>query len=136
MANLNKVFIAGNLTRDPELRHTTNGTPVASFSLAVNRKYKAGEEWKTEVSYFNVIVWNKLGENCCKYLTKGKAALVEGRLQNRSYETQEGQKRNITEVIAENVQFLGGGRSESTGGDSGPGESYGVDSGEDNPVPY
>lgn len=136
MANLNKVFILGNLTRDPELRHTAGGTPVASFSLAVNRKYKAGEDWKTEVSYFNVIVWSKLGENCCKYLTKGKAALVEGRLQNRSYETQDGQKRSVTEIIAENVQFLGGGRGESTGDTSDAGEGHDGQLGDDDRVPF
>lgn len=102
----------------------------------MNRKYKAGEEWKTEVSYFNVIVWNKLGENCCKYLTKGKAALVEGRLQNRSYETQDGQKRSVTEIIAENVQFLGGGRNESAGDTSDVGEGHDGQSGDDDRVPY
>lgn len=105
--NLNKVFLIGNLTRDPELRHTAQGTSVASFSLAVNRNYKGSDgEFKKETNFFNIVVWNKLGENCAKYLSKGRSALVEGRLQNRSYETQDGQKRTITEIIADNVQFL------------------------------
>lgn len=122
MASLNKVFLLGNLTREPELRHTAQGSPVCSFSLAVNRRYKVGEEWKNEAAFFNIIVWNKLGENCSKYLSKGKPVLVEGRLQNRSYETQEGQKRTITEIVAENVQFLAqAGRPEPAGQDDGAG---------------
>lgn len=107
MANLNQVLLIGNLTKDPELRYTNNNNnPVASFSLAVNRKYKQGDDWKTEVAFFNVIVWGKMGENCAKYLSKGKSAFVSGRLANRSYETQSGEKRNITEIVADNVQFL------------------------------
>lgn len=106
--NLNKVFLLGNLTRNPELRHTAQGTSVANFSIAVNRTFKSSDgEFKKETNYFNIIVWGKTGENCHKYLSKGRPVLVEGRLQNRSYETQDGQKRTITEVVAENVQFLG-----------------------------
>lgn len=105
--NLNKVFLIGNLTRDPELRHTAQGTSVAHFSLAVNRNYKGSDgEYKRDTNFFNIVVWGKAGENCAKYLTKGRSALVEGRLQNRSYETQDGQKRTFTEIIADNVQFL------------------------------
>jgi single-strand DNA-binding protein len=106
--SLNKVFLVGNLTRDPELRFTATGAPVCSFDIAVNRKYKQGDDWKTDVSFFKIISWGKQGENCAKYLLKGKSALVEGRLQNRSYETQDGQKRTVTEIVADNVQFLGG----------------------------
>ena len=110
--NLNKVFLLGNLTRDPELRHTAQGTSVANFSIAVNRTYKGNDgDFKKETSYFNIIVWGRIGENCAKYLTKGRPVLVEGRLQNRSYETQDGQKRTITEIVADNVQFLGSGSS-------------------------
>ena len=95
--NLNKVFLVGNLIRDPELRHTAQGTSVASFSLAVNRNYKGSDgEFKKETNFFNIVVWGKVGENCAKYLSKGRSALVEGRLQNRSYETQDGQKRTVT----------------------------------------
>lgn len=108
--NLNKVFLLGNLTRDPELRHTAQGTSVANFSIAVNRTYKGNDgDFKKETSYFNIIVWGRIGENCAKYLTKGRPVLVEGRLQNRSYETQDGQKRTVTEIVADNVQFLGSG---------------------------
>lgn len=114
--NLNKVFLMGNLTRDPELRHTAQGTSVANFDIAVNRTYKASDgDFKREVNYFKIVVWSKQGENCAKYLSKGRPVMVEGRLQNRSYETTEGQKRTVTEIIADNVQFLGG-RSDSTGG--------------------
>ena len=106
--NLNKVFLLGNLTRDPELRHTAQGTSVANFSIAVNRTYKGNDgDFKKETSYFNIIVWGKTGENCAKFLSKGRPVLVEGRLQNRSYETQDGQKHTITEIVADNVQFLG-----------------------------
>jgi single-strand DNA-binding protein len=107
-ANLNKVFLMGNLTRDPELRHTAQGTSVANFSIAVNRNFRASDgEYKKETNFFNIIVWGKSGENCAKYLGKGRPVLVEGRLQNRSYETQDGQKRTVTEIVADNVQFLG-----------------------------
>ena len=116
MANLNKVLIVGNLTRDPELRHTGTGTAVCSFSLAVNRSYKGSDgDFKKEVSFFNIVVWGKAGENCAKFLAKGRPVLVEGRLANRSYETQDGQKRNITEIVADNVQFLGSGNREEGG---------------------
>lgn len=105
---LNKVFLLGNLTRDPELRYTAQGTAVANFSIAVNRSYKASDgEFKKEVNFFKIVVWGKTGENCSNYLSKGRPVLVEGRLQNRSYETQDGQKRNTTEIVADNVQFLG-----------------------------
>lgn len=108
--SLNKVFLLGNLTRDPELRHTAQGTSVANFSIAVNRTYKGNDgDYKKETSYFNIIVWGKAGENCAKFLAKGRPVLVEGRLQNRSYETQDGQKRTITEIVADAVQFLGSG---------------------------
>jgi single-strand DNA-binding protein len=118
MANLNKVFLLGNLARDPELKHTSNGNSVCNFGIAINRKYKQGEEWKTEVQFFNIVVWGKSAENCAKYLAKGKSALVGGRLSNRSYETNDGQKRTVTEIVADNVQFLSGGKSEDSGGDA------------------
>ena len=113
--NLNKVFLLGNLTRDPELRHTAQGTSVANFSIAVNRTYKGNDgDFKKETSYFNIIVWGRIGENCAKYLSKGRPVLVEGRLQNRSYETQDGQKRTVTEIVADNVQFLSAGSGRET----------------------
>lgn len=142
MANLNKVFLLGNLTRDPELRHTATGTAVASFSIAVNRSYKGSDgDFKKEVSYFNIVVWGKSGENCAKYLAKGKSVLVEGRLANRSYETQDGQKRNITEIVADQVQFLSAsGRPDAAGSDNGSGDegSSFADNGggDDDAVPF
>lgn len=124
--NLNKVFLMGNLTRDPELRHTAQGTSVANFDIAVNRTYKGGDgDYKKEVSFFKIVVWNKQGENCAKFLSKGRPVLVEGRLQNRSYETMEGQKRTVTEIIADNVQFLGG-RNDSVGGDTSFADDHGA----------
>jgi len=137
--NLNKVFLLGNLTRDPELRHTAQGTSVANFSIAVNRTYKGNDgDFKKETSYFNIIVWGKTGENCAKFLTKGRPVLVEGRLQNRSYETQEGQKRTVTEIVADNVQFLGGCRGESAeeGNDPGFSADFSGPMGDDDAVPF
>lgn len=115
--NLNKVFLLGNLTRDPELRHTANGNSVASFSIAVNRTYKGNDgDLKKETSYFNIVVWGKMGENCAKYLSKGRPVLVEGRLQNRSWEAEDGTKRYATDIVADNVQFLGSASSGGSGG--------------------
>lgn len=109
MANYNRVIIAGNLTKDPELRYIPSGDPVANFTVAINRNYttKAGER-KEETSFIPVVVWRKQAEHCNQYLRKGSPALVEGRLQQRSWETQEGQKRSIIEVVADRVVFLGG----------------------------
>lgn len=106
MARLNKVFLAGNLTRDPELRYTPAGTAVASFGLAVTDRYKQGEEWKDRVCYVDITVWNKQAERCSEYLTKGSGVLIEGRLNFRSWESEEGQKRSKLDVVAQNVQFL------------------------------
>ena len=107
MASFNKVMLMGNLTRDPELRFTASGAAVASFGLAVNRKYKQGNDWKDEVCYVDITVWGKQGENCAEYLGKGSGVFIEGRLQFRSWETDDGQKRNKLDVVANVVQFLG-----------------------------
>ena len=108
MANLNKVFLIGNLTRDPELRYTPGGTAVANLGLAVNRKFKDSTgELKEEVCFLTVTVWDKQAEACCQYLAKGKPVFVEGVLQSRFWETNDGQKRNAIDVRAERVQFLG-----------------------------
>ncbi|MBI3355154.1 MAG: single-stranded DNA-binding protein [Nitrospirae bacterium] len=106
MASYNKVILMGNLTRDPEMRYTPNGTPVASFAIAVNRKYKQGEETKEEVSYIDIVVFGKQAENCSKYLGKGDSVLIDGRLQQRRWETEDGQKRSKHEVVAQAVQFM------------------------------
>lgn len=107
-ASLNKVFLMGNLTRDPELRYVPSGTAVANFTVAVSRVYKgASGEKKEEASFIRVVIWGKMAEVCGEYLTKGRPVLVEGRLQSRSWEGQDGQKKNTLEVIASSVQFLG-----------------------------
>jgi len=107
---LNRVILIGRLTRDPELKYTTNGTAVATFSLAVNRKFN-----KEETDFIDVVVWKGLAENCANYLGKGRLAAVEGRLQVRTYETKDGQKRKITEVVADDVRFLDKGGTGSSG---------------------
>lgn len=108
MANLNKVFLIGNLTRDPELRYTPGGTAVANLGLAVNRRFKdSSGELKEEVCFLTVTVWDKQAEACCQYLEKGRPVFVEGVLQSRFWETSDGQKRSAIDVRAERVQFLG-----------------------------
>jgi single-strand DNA-binding protein len=99
----NSVTLIGNLTRDPELRFTTGGRGVASFGLAVNRRYQQNGEWQEQTSFFNVVCWGDLGENAATSLTKGARAIVTGRLEQRSWETQDGEKRSVVEVIAEEV---------------------------------
>ncbi len=108
MANLNKVFLIGNLTRDPELRYTPAGVGVSNLGLAVNRRFrdKTGE-LKEDVCFLTVTVWDKQAEACCQHLQKGSPVFVEGVLQSRSWETNEGQKRSTIDVRAERVQFLG-----------------------------
>lgn len=108
MANFNKVLLIGNLTKDPELRYTPQGTAVANLRMAVNRKFKdKNQELKEEVCFITVVVWDKQAETCNQYLRKGSQLLAEGRLQSRSWEDNAGQKRNVIEVRAERVQFLG-----------------------------
>src|SRR3990172_6962635 len=111
MANFNRVILVGNLTRDPELRYAPSGAPVCSFDLAVNRSYttQAGER-RDEVCYITIVVWGKQAETCAEYLKKGRGALIEGRLTQRSWETPDGKKRSKHEVVGERVHFLGGRR--------------------------
>lgn len=110
MASLNKVLLIGNLTKDPELRYTPQGIAVVNLRLAVNRRWKdkAGEQ-KEEVCFITVVAWDKQAEVCNQYLRKGAPLFVEGRLQSRSWDDAAGQKRNVIEVRAERVQFLGQG---------------------------
>ena len=109
MANFNRVVLMGNLTRDPELRYTPNGTAVAKFSIAVNRKYKENEE----TSFFDIVFFGKPAEIIAEYMKKGRPLLIEGRLQQQRWETDDGQKRSKIEVIGENFQFIGGRDQES-----------------------
>ncbi len=101
----NKIILIGNLTKDPELRYTPQGTPVASFRLAVNYRYKQSDEIKQETMFIDNVVFGKQAETCTKYLNKGSAVLVEGRLQERRWESN-GQQRSKFEVIAQSVKFL------------------------------
>lgn len=106
--SFNQVILMGNLTRDPELRTTPNGTSVCGFSLALNRSYKnADGDWQEATDFIDVVAWGALGERVAQYLSKGRAALVNGRLQQRTWE-QDGQKRSKVEVVANDVTFLGG----------------------------
>lgn len=108
MASFNKVLLIGNLTKDPELRYTPQGTAVANLRLALNRKFKdRNQQVKEEVCFVTAVVWDKQAETCNQYLHKGSPVLVEGRLQSRSWEDASGQKRSVLEVRAERVQFLG-----------------------------
>ena len=108
MASLNKVFLIGNLTRDPELRYTPGGTAVVNLRMATNRRFKDRTgEMKQEVCYLTVVSWDKQAEVCNQYLHKGSPLFVEGRLQSRSWDGPDGKKRNVIEIHAERIQFLG-----------------------------
>lgn len=128
--SVNQVILMGNLTRDPEVRQTPSGQSVCSFSLALNRAYKAQNgEWQEATDYIDVVAWGPLGERVGQYLSKGRRALVQGRLQSRSWE-QDGQKRSKVEVQASDVTFLdsreggeGGGGNFSRSSDAGNGGS-------------
>ena len=124
--NINSVVVTGNLTRDPELRSLPSGTSVCKLRVAVNSRRKDGAsgEWVDKPNYFDVTVWGAQGENCANYLSKGRPVAVQGRLDWREWETQEGQKRQAVEIIADSVQFLGsreGNQSQSQGQGNGNG---------------
>ena len=116
-ANINRVVLLGNLTRDPELRHTPSGTAVCSLRLAVNTRRKDGAtgEWTEKPNYFDITVWGNQGESCAQYLGKGRPVAVDGRLEWREWDAQDGTKRQAVEVIADSVQFLGS-RGDGEGG--------------------
>jgi single-strand DNA-binding protein len=117
--NINSVVLVGNLTKDPELRHTPSGTAVTTLRLAVNDRIKRGEEWQDAAYYFDVTVWGRTAENCAQYLAKGRPVGVQGKLTWREWEAQDGSKRQSVEVTANNVQFLG---SRDGGGGGGEGQ--------------
>ena len=123
MASLNKVLLIGNLTKDPELRYTPNGTAVTNLRLAVNRKFKdRNGELKEDTCFLTVTAWDKQAEICNQYLQKGRAVFVEGILQSRSWETTDKQKRSTIDVRAERIQFLSG---PAKGGEGAPAASGG-----------
>lgn len=135
MSSFNRVILMGNLTRDPEIRYTPNGTAVAALGLAVNRRYKQGDELKEEVSFIDIVVFGKQAEHCGQYLAKGRGVLVEGRLQQRRWETDDGQKRSKIEVVALNVQFMP--RSERGQAEAPPSASGGETGGvEESDIPF
>ena len=106
MVGFNKIILIGNLTRNPELRYTPSGTPVANFGLAVNRRFRQADDQKEEVCFVDIVVFGKQAEHCGQYLSKGDVAIIDGRLQQRRWETEDGQKRSKHEVVAQNVTFL------------------------------
>jgi single-strand DNA-binding protein len=122
MANINRVVLVGNLTKDPELRHTPSGTAVCKLRLAVNTRQKDAQgNWGDKPNYFDITVWGNQGESCAQYLSKGRPVGVDGRLDWREWDAQDGTKRQAVEVIADTVQFLGS-RDGGGGGGGGDGE--------------
>ena len=115
MANINRVVLVGNLTRDPELRQTPSGTSVCGLRIAVNTRRKdSSGQWTEKPNYFDITVWGQQGENCAQYLAKGRPVAIDGRLEWREWDAQDGSKRQAVEVIADTVQFLGS-RGEGSG---------------------
>lgn len=127
---MNKVFLIGRLTRDPELRYTGSNIAVASFSLAVNRNF-TNQSGEREADFINIVVWRKQAENVKNYLSQGSQVAIDGRLQTRSYDDQDGKKRYVTEVIADNVEFLGTKGSNNNANQSAP-----VNNTSAEPTPY
>jgi single-strand DNA-binding protein len=122
MANINRVVLVGNLTKDPELRHTPGGTPVCSLRIAVNsRRRDESGQWVDKPNYFSVSVFGNQAESCAQYLSKGRPVGIDGRLDWREWQAQDGSKRESVEIVAESVQFLG---SRGEGGDLGGGNQF------------
>ena len=139
-AGLNKVILIGNLTADPELKYTPSGTARTRFSIAINRQYKDGSgQLQEEVTFVPVVTWAAQAENCANYLSKGRSVAVEGRLRIDSFENAEGERKKVVEVVAQNVQFLGGpprtgeGPGTTPASERGPAE---MDQPEDEEVPF
>lgn len=120
MVGFNKIILIGNLTRNPELRYTPSGTPVANFGLAVNRRFRQADDQKEEVCFVDIVVFGKQAEHCGQYLSKGDVAIIDGRLQQRRWETEDGQRRSKHEVVAQSVTF--GPKKQSHAGEPGGGE--------------
>ena len=122
--SVNKVILVGNLGKDPELRYTSSGTAVATFSLATSERYKdRNGEQQEKTEWHNIVAWRNLAEICGKYLHKGKQIYIEGRIQTRSYDDRDGNKRYITEIVADQMQMLGS-RDEMGGGRSRGGDDF------------
>jgi single-strand DNA-binding protein len=127
--NINRVVLTGNLTADPELRSLPSGMSVCSLRVACNtrRKDQASGEWVDKPNYFNVTVWGAQGENAARFLSKGRPVAIDGRLEWREWEAQDGTKRQAVDIIADSVQFLGSREDASSGGYAGNGISQGSD---------
>ena len=119
-SNINRVVLTGNLTRDPELRSLQSGTSVCSLRIASNSRRKENGEWVDKPNYFSVTVWGAQGENCARFLSKGRPVCIDGRLEWREWQGQDGHKRESVEIVAESVQFLGS-RDDAGGGGGGQG---------------
>lgn len=138
MASVNKVILVGNVGRDPELRYTQGGQPVASFSIATNERFKDKDgNWKDRTEWHRIVAWGRLAEICGEYLRKGSQVYVEGRIQTRDWEDKEGNKRQTTEIVILSMQMLGrrGDGSGGGGGSMGGGEDSGPRGGGDEPMP-
>jgi single-strand DNA-binding protein len=123
-SNINRVVLTGNLTRDPVLRNTSSGTPVCGLRIASNTRRKtSGGEWVDKPNYLSVTVWGALGENCNRFLTKGRAVAIDGRLEWREWEAQDGTRRESVEIVADSVQFLGGAPDANSNHDGGAARS-------------
>ncbi len=123
---LNRVILIGRLTRDPELRYTPSGVAVTQFTLAVDRPFTNQQTREREADFINIVTWRQLAETCANYLRKGRLTAVEGRMQVRNYDNNEGRKVYVTEVVADNVRFLesgGGNREEGTNSGAGYGNN-------------
>jgi single-strand DNA-binding protein len=123
--NINRVVLTGNLTRDPELRSTASGMSVCSLRIASNTRRKENGEWVDKPNYFSVTVWGAQGENCQRFLSKGRPVAIDGRLEWREWQDQSGNKREAVEIVADSVQFLSGGREGEGGGGSYAGANNG-----------
>src|SRR4051812_36487563 len=124
-SNINRVVLTGNLTRDPELRSLQSGMSVCSLRIASNTRRKENGEWVDKPNYFSVTVWGAQGENCQRFLSKGRPVAIDGRLEWREWQGQDGNKRESVEIVADSVQFLGGGREEGGGSSYGGGANNG-----------
>ena len=123
MVDLNHVVLIGRLTRDAELKYTAAGQAVCKFSIAVNRRKKSGDQWVDEPNFFDIVVWGRQGESLNQYLVKGKLVGVDGELRQDRWE-QDGQNRSRVEIVAANLQLLGGGSNGSSGGSFSSGNGY------------
>ena len=117
---MNKVYLIGNLTRDPEMRSTNTGIPVCNFSIAVNRRFRNAQTGQQETDFFNIVAWRQLAELCSRYLAKGRKVAVSGSIQTRSYEAQDGSKRTAFDIVADEVEFLSAAQSSASSGDYAP----------------